>query len=89
MSGLLFGDGIQENSFQVDMLKDYLLGICGSRDEQELYIKPKTRVFFVGNSFLRVADHYDEPSEVDIQKLARAGRALDSFFVKLSVCLHC
>ena len=81
MSGLHFSSKTC-TSVELDLLCDYLLGLTGSPDEQMFEMLPKSKIFFLGNSFEITCS--DKSPDYAKEVLTVASK-LDSFFNKLAV----
>ena len=67
---------------ELDLLYDYLLGLTGSPDEQMFEMLPKSKIFFLGNSFEITCS--DQSPEYAKEVLLIASK-LDAFFNRLAV----
>lgn len=82
VSGLNFDVDSHEAVLKMDVLFDYLAGLGGSPLELEQESKYKTKVFFVGNTFLRYITGEGKHQRTRMDIAQKLDEALDQLSVR-------
>lgn len=79
-----FGRDCHTSNLQIDLLFDYLEGLAGCPSELEDHLKRRSKVFFVGNTFLEFVsgEGKDRKTRTDV------AQKLDEALDQLSVCFQ-
>lgn len=87
ISGLNLAGSDGNLKIQLDLLFDYLAGLCGSMEEQKNQVLKKTKIFFLGDCIGSGEDILEKGKNCD--DLSAASKKFDLLLDQLSVSFVC